>query len=427
MPTTTRELLAFVQQINFASPWSRQNAGGKKIFLGSPSTAIIKSLYDHLADFAEHVQEKCNIRELSEMSGSAESENRNISSYIPEPIRTNIIRDLHHRRVFLMDIRDINKKVQRRIKIHFVYEKLSNRFIQDALYKIYLWLSIVFSYASLNCGRELDIFIYFTEDEKKLPGAGTSIGASTGTGIIDREHVNTAFTTSCRPKIDIHIFRQEEWFKVFLHESFHCFGFDFSAMDSVAREFEDRMIKPHFGLNAGLDLRIYETYTETWANIIHILFFSYFSCNTKTKPNTWTNVFRQFEKSLKQEQIFSIFQCCKVLSYNGLSYKDVCNGSMEKYNENSNVFSYYILKSVLLVYADDFIEWCHYYHRGIGGVLTFQKTGGHIQRFYQFLIDMTCREEYIISVSKMEEWILANMNKKQYKKIRETMRMTVYG
>ena len=414
-PITTSELVAFVKQVHFVGPWSRPKAGGKKNFLGSRSEILIKSLYDHLVDSAEHLKENCNLRELT---GAAP---HTISSYIPEPIRTNIIRDLHKQQTFVMEIQ--NRGLQRLVKIHFVYSKLSNRFIYDALYKIYLWLSIVFSYASLNCGRELDLFIYFTEDEKKLPQGG-------GSPAIDRQNANSAFTTSCRPKIDIHIFRKEEWFKVFLHESFHCFGFDFSEMDGIARELENQMIKPWFGLKSALDLRVYETYTETWANIINVLFTSYFWCvqntNSMVSPK-WGSVFRQFEKSLKQEQLFSIFQCCKVLSYNGLSYRDVCNGSMGDYTENSHVFAYYVLKSVLLCHIDEFVEWCGHYHRGDGGFLTFRKTEEHVQRFYQWLMDLCCLKEYVVSVLKMEEWMLANMNKKQYKKIRETLRMTVYG
>jgi hypothetical protein len=303
---------------------------------------------------------------------------------------------------------------ERQIRIHFMYaasQRLTNKFIYDALYRIYLWLSIVFKYASLNCGRELDVFIYFSENEKKIPVEG----------VIDRQHVNTAFTTSCRPKIDIHIFRYEEWFKVFLHESFHCFGLDFSEMDRITGNIESQMIKPHFGLNPKLDIRMYETYSETWANIIHILFFSFFSCKTKS----WDNVFRLFEKSLKNEQLFAIFQCCKVLLHNGLSYRDLCNRGMGAYNENSNVFSYYILKSALLFHVDEFIEWCGHYHTS--GVLSFQKTPAHVQRFGRLLIDMSCRKEYVSVVLNMEEWMDLNLKKKQYQKIRDTMRMTIYG
>lgn len=416
-PITTSEIVAFVKQVYFVGPWSRPKAGGKKFFLGSHSENRIKTLYDHLVDSAEHLKENCNIRKLVGSGATPPA----VSSYIPEPIRTNIIRSLDKRQTFVMEIQ--NRGVQRLAKIHFVYSKLSNRFIYNALYKIYLWLSIVFSYASLNCGKELDLFIYFTEDEKKLPQGASS-------HVIDRQHVNTAFTTSCRPKIDIHIFRKEEWFKVFLHESFHCFGFDFSEMDSIAKELENQMIKPRFGLKSALDLRVYETYTETWANIINVLFTSYFWCvqntNSTVSPK-WGSVFHQFEKSLKQEQLFSIFQCCKVLSYNGLSYRDVCNGSMGDYTENSHVFAYYVLKSVLLCHIDEFVEWCGHYHRGDGGFLTFRKTGEHVQRFYQWLMNLCCLKEYVVSVLKMEEWMLANIHKKQYKKIRETLRMTVYG
>jgi hypothetical protein len=239
--------------------------------------------------------------------------------------------------------------------------------------------------------------------------------------VIDREHVNTAFTTSCQPNISIHIYRKEEWFKVFLHESFHCFGFDFSGMEN-AGEIETQFIKHRFRLNQNLDIRVYETYTETWADVIHTLFLAYFSCKTKT----WTNVFRHFTESLNHEQLFSIFQCCKVLDHNKMSYRNVCKGEMQSYRENSHVFAYYIMKSALLYHIDEFIGWC-ISSNGLKNVVSFTKNDRHIQRFCNLLIDLSCREKYVETVLKMEKWYQDNIDKKKYSQIQKTMRMTVYG
>ena len=52
--------------------------------------------------------------------------------------------------------------------------------------------------------------------------------------IIDQIHVNTGFTTTCPVDSEIVIFREEEWFKVFIHETFHNFALDFSDMNNSA-------------------------------------------------------------------------------------------------------------------------------------------------------------------------------------------------
>ena len=46
------------------------------------------------------------------------------------------------------------------------------------------------------------------------------------TEILDTNHVNTAFAYQCSPEGEIVIYREEEWMKVFIHETFHSFGLD---------------------------------------------------------------------------------------------------------------------------------------------------------------------------------------------------------
>ena len=65
--------------------------------------------------------------------------------------------------------------------------------------------------------------MYLTPHKKKLPKQYN---------LIDREHANTAFTTSCQTETEICIFREEEWFKTFIHETFHNMGMDFTANGS---------------------------------------------------------------------------------------------------------------------------------------------------------------------------------------------------
>ena len=86
-------------------------------------------------------------------------------------------------------------------------------FFKDCLHKIYLWLHIANKQKPPTCSQQLNIYIYFTELFKVLPEKKREP--------IGEKHANTAFTTSCMPSTNIHVYREEEWFKVFIHESFH--------------------------------------------------------------------------------------------------------------------------------------------------------------------------------------------------------------
>ena len=119
------------------------------------------------------------------------------------------------------------------------------------------------NYSPSKCSHKINIYLYFTHLKKYLPTSGY---------YIDQSHANTAFTTSCKTITEINIFRHEEWFKVLIHESFHCMGLDFS-------EYEQTKIDKHvlsiFPVNS--DVRLFETYCEMWAEIINTLIISFVS------------------------------------------------------------------------------------------------------------------------------------------------------
>ena len=61
------------------------------------------------------------------------------------------------------------------------------------------------------------------------------------------------------------------------------------------------------------------------------------------------------------EKLYSVYQLVKILDYMGLRYEDlILKNRMNKtlYKESTNVFCYYILKSILLYNSNEFIEWC---------------------------------------------------------------------
>ena len=108
--------------------------------------------------------------------------------------------------------------------VFFYTNTLNELDIQKYIEWVYIWLYIAKTYAKTKCSHELKIYLYLTKLKKILPTNG---------GIIGQEHANTGYTMACKTDNEINIFREEEWFKVLIHESFHAFGLDFSELDNT--------------------------------------------------------------------------------------------------------------------------------------------------------------------------------------------------
>ena len=245
--------------------------------------------------------------------------------------------------------------------------------------KIYTWYYIANSFSSTACSRDLDIYLYFTNHLKSLPKENSMIDGELMDISIGQLHSNSAFTFSCNriehsKENDIYIYRFEEWFKVLIHESFHSLGLDFSGIPQIDI---DSKILELFDVKS--DPRFYETYTETWAEIINAMFFVYLS----KKPRQRRTLKKRDSKTLTQslvtnlasvlelEQMFSIFQSTKVLQHFGLTYRELVSTdsvSSEKrhrlYKEKTQVLAYYIMKSVFLWNVENFVEFCAIKNRG---------------------------------------------------------------
>ena len=125
-----------------------------------------------------------------------------------------------------------------------------------------MWIYILNQYSSKICAKTITVYFYFTSLEKKLPKSAVSV--------LDEIHINTAFTTTCPRDSEIVIYRKEEWFKVFMHETFHNFGLDFSDMNN---DICTRDILNIFPIDSKVNL--YESYAEFWAEIMNALFCSF--------------------------------------------------------------------------------------------------------------------------------------------------------
>lgn len=319
-----------------------------------------------------------------------EYSNSELFNLIPEKIQNHISTTFFYLKTFIFFI---NK---RKIIVTIGSSKKDNNYLLDCLKLIYIWLYISTKYSDANCSQEINIYLYLTNHVKEKEDNIT----------LSAIHANTAYTHVCSQKTEIFIFREEEWFKVFIHETFHNLGFDFSSLNiKIAQK---KLLK-HFIIESKFEL--YETYNETWATFINLIFVSYFS----KKINN-------FENLLNSEIIFSLYQCYKIFQHYNLSYDDLFQNKKQHFIEDTNIFCYYVLKSIMIFYINDFLKWCNDYNGE--NIIMFNKTQQNIIDFTNFIIKLSEKYEFIKELNNIERYV---KNNKPNIIVRKTMRMTVFG
>ena len=303
----------------------------------------------------------------------------------------------------------------KKIEIHFVDETFAPEKYNSFVDRILVWLGFIIPHTSKECSKDLTIFVYLMDLEKKIPDNRMQI--------LDQIHVNTAYTYSCKRKNEIVIYRKEEWFKVLLHETFHNLGLDFSNMNNSECH---RMIHKMFPLKS--EVNLFEAYAECWAEILNVLFVSFFTLKNRGDEKEFLSTSFSL---IYLEQCFSIFQMVKLLQFMGLRYENLYSRDEQSrivrenlYRENTNVFSYYIITTLLLSHYEEFIGWCDKEHTSLFAfkktLLHQKKFCGFIQSYYksiEFLSDIHCVEE---SIEKIKRY-----NGKERDFLMNTLRMSI--
>ena len=340
-----------------------------------------------------------SIKKISNISQITKPKNFNSNSF-PEAIRN------HIDHLSLSEISYTFSLFDRKITLHFIVEELEvehkldiyNRYVDI----IIMWFYILNEYGSKKCAASFTIFFYFTSLEKNLPESNISI--------LDQIHVNTAFTTTCPKDSEIVIFRKEEWFKVFIHETFHNFALDFSDMNNSEAH---KCILNIFKVESNVNL--YEAYTEFWAEIINVLFCSFFSLTNKNDIDTFLS---NAEFFINFERTYSFFQLVKILDFMSLTYKDLYSETDRSrinrenlYKEKTNVLSYYIIKTVMINNYQGFLSWCKTNNFSL---LQFKKTIKNQSEFCKFIENNYKSSSMLNGVSETKSF-LNDMYKKSKK------------
>lgn len=235
------------------------------------------------------------------------------------------------------------------VKLHLSFDindDISTAMIRKIIRKIITWFFFITPYATRSCNNDsLNVYVYMTPFQKRLQNKTNKS--------VEPLHCNSGLSDVCgsRSSSEIIVFRAEEWFKVLIHETFHNFGLDFSSHDngSYIPSFHKR-----FGIPDS-EYMLCETYTDMWARLLHV---SYVAFEQYKQSNDKTATYsHHVEFLLFYESLFSIIQASHILSYFGIRYSDLPDKG-GKFNETTNVFSYYICTALWMTDPISFIEWC---------------------------------------------------------------------
>ena len=384
--------------------------------------SILKELYKDIFNAYKYLMQlkqksepyfAFSIKKVTNASGISRPQNFNSKSF-PDIVRNHIDHLAVSELIYTFSL------FGREIKIIFIVEDEHVELKLDTYHKyvdsIIMWIYILNEYSSKSCSNTLVVYLYFTSLEKKLP--------SSNIFILDEINVNTAFTTTCPRDSEIVVYRKEEWFKVFIHETFHNFALDFSDMNN------DNVHKCILSiLKVKSDVNLYESYTEFWAEMMNALFCSFFSIKDKTNVEEFVDYSEFF---INFERTYSFFQMVKTLNFMGLTYSDLYlpthNSSVLRetlYKEHTNVLSYYIIKCVLMNNYQGFLLWCK---KNNFSLLQFKKTIANQNEYCKFIEKNYKTRSMLAGVRETTDFLrtIERKNKKaNYQYILSNLRMSI--
>lgn len=307
----------------------------------------------------------------------------------------------------------MNKSVEINIVASGNITPSKRRHFDKMAHLMLVWLRMGYLYSPAVCGKSLKVLFFDTTLKKTLPRSLIDV--------LGTDHCNSAVTTTCSQQGEIVIYRREEWFKVFIHETFHALGLDFSTFPTNHLNYQMQKLFP-----IESEMNLYEAYSEFWATILNCLFCAYELLDDKLNEKDFL-LYSDF--LLQFERIFSLFQSNKILYFMGMSYGNLYKDEEVSfvarkylYKEETNVFSYYIIKNILLYNYPAFLEWCD---RNNINMLRFDKYDNNLNKFYEFVRKHYKNPSFISDMARMRGFLLKKRGDEEKHPLHETLRMTI--
>ena len=319
--------------------------------------------------------------------------------YIVKEIQQYIFKISKHKMIFKFE-----NFLGREISFNFILSKNENsNDVFKYVYLMLLWLFVISKYTeNSKCSKKLNIFIYFNDRKKFLPENKGEC--------FQKKNVNTGFTFTCIHDSEIVIFRKEEWFKVFLHETFHNFGLDFSALDNKNTT---NFILSIFPINS--KVKLYEAYCDFWARTVNCLLCSFIS-----SKNNQTTFLSRAIACINYERHFSFFQAVKNLNHMHMTYTNlflndpISIKKRAKYTEETSVLSYYIICSIFFNNFDKFLQWCAFFNGNSKEsiLIQFKNTSDNQMELCKYIKNEYKSKEMIDNINLHQQIFKSSKNKK---------------
>ena len=306
----------------------------------------------------------------------------------------------------------LEKDVIRRIisKLFVLIDLFTN--VKNTKYNLYVWLSDLKKYKPNSHQHKLHKHHIFSKKTFRS------------------QHINSGATVHnlLEETVELFIWRKEEIEKVLLHEMIHTLKLDF--MD-YPKELKIDIIQK-FNIPDSIELRLGEAYVETWAVLLNTVFVSFTKnkMDTKKQCKIDSSEFFKFFKLFAMEIFFTLYQSSKILRHFGYECIYDCkvplvksknpNDAMQKlFEQETSVFSYYLIKGSVLMNLDGFINFCC---KNNELLLQFVESPENYQELHRVFIESAKKN---ILLNKMTN---ANTNKEasETKVLNDTMRMTLY-
>lgn len=330
----------------------------KPTILPKPMTKFYKEFFKTFQSVSVNI-------DINQIEKVAFKQNRSadMTNYIDRRIRNDVMNQM--KQTFLYNT-EIRRPIHIQISVDNSYE--TEKDIAKYLTMIVFWLNVVVQYADDNvCNKQpLSIIILLSSLKKKLPSVSCLKECE-----IRKPMVNTGYSVKCD---HIVIYRREEWFKVFIHETFHNYTLDF--FENTSNDVVPQLRK-YFGIVKKLQVRLFEAYTESWARIMNALLLAY--DNEKKSLDTFMKL---ADRNIQLERLNSYYQTCKILNYMNMSLD-----KLEHYNEETSNLSYYFFVSMLYSDYQEYIQWS-YLNNASGRILQFDNDNSEEKqgKFKNFII-----------------------------------------
>ena len=232
-----------------------------------------------------------------------------------------------------------------------IYDKINIKNLDNIVKNMLVFLQILIKISKNlnneinNCSNHgISIIFFLTPFVKKLTLTKVN-NQDTNKEILGPNNANSGFTYTCLSSGSIFIYRKQDFFKVFVHESIHGYGID-KALHSNFNKNENynKFLKLFaFDHKNNYDVGINEAVTEFWTSLLYLCINSYQESKNLSK------FIYNFERLYKIELVHALYQISKVLHYNNLTYNSFINNSNSSYRENTHIFSYFIVKTLMLI------------------------------------------------------------------------------